>query len=73
MGQGVMIRRYLAVGLVMCVSVAMADMVSAQNQSLVLENFQAKEADGFPSIGNMKINEASLRAGMRIRSKQRTV
>jgi hypothetical protein len=48
MGQGVMIRRYLAVGLVMCVSVAMADMVSAQNQSLVLENFQAKEADGFP-------------------------
>jgi hypothetical protein len=49
MGQGVMIRRYLAVGLVMCVSVATADMVSAQNQSLVLENFQAKEADGFPS------------------------
>ena len=49
MGQGVMIRRYLAVGLMMCVSVAMADMVSAQNQSLVLENFQAKEADGFPS------------------------
>ena len=48
MGQGVMIRRYLAVGLVMCVSVATADMVSAQNQSLVLENFQAKEADGFP-------------------------
>ena len=49
MGQGVMIRRYLAIGLMMCVSVAMADMVSAQNQSLVLENFQAKEADGFPS------------------------
>ena len=49
MGRGVVIRRYLAVGLVMCVSVAMADMVSAQNQSLVLENFQAKEADGFPS------------------------
>jgi hypothetical protein len=49
MGQGVMIRRYLAVGLVMCVSVAMAGMVSAQNQSLVLENFQAKETDGFPS------------------------
>jgi hypothetical protein len=45
----VMIRRYLAVGLVMCVSVAMAGMVSAQNQSLVLENFQAKETDGFPS------------------------
>ena len=49
MGQGVMIRRYLAVGLVMCVSVAVAGVVSAQNQSLVLENFQAKEADGFPS------------------------
>ena len=49
MGRGVMIRRYFAVGLVMCVSVAIAGMVSAQNQSLVLENFQAKEADGFPS------------------------
>jgi hypothetical protein len=49
MGQGVMIRRYLAVGLVMCVSVAIAGVVSAQNQSLVLENFQAKETDGFPS------------------------
>lgn len=49
MGQGVMIRRYLAVGLVMCVSVAMAGVVSAQDKSLVLENFQAKEADGFPS------------------------
>src|SRR6476660_601025 len=48
MGRGVMIRRYFAVGLVMCVSVAMAGMVSAQNQSLVLENFQAKETDGFP-------------------------
>jgi len=44
-----MIRRYLAVGLVMCVSVAIAGVVSGQNQSLVLENFQAKEADGFPS------------------------
>lgn len=49
MGQGVMIRRYLAVGLVMCVSVAIAGVVSAQDKSLVLENFQAKEADGFPS------------------------
>jgi len=48
MGQGVMIRRYLAVGLVMCMSMAMAGMISAQNQSLVLENFQAKETDGFP-------------------------
>jgi Protein of unknown function (DUF3047) len=49
MGRGVMILRYVAVGLVMCVSVAIAGVVSAQNQSLVLENFQAKEADGFPS------------------------
>jgi hypothetical protein len=49
MGRWVMIRRYLAVGLVMCVSVAIAGAVSAQNQSLILENFQAKEADGFPS------------------------
>ena len=49
MGRGGMIRRYLAVGLVVCVSVVIACVVSAQNQSLVLENFQAKEADGFPS------------------------
>ena len=49
MGQGVLIRRYLAIGLVMCVIVAIAGVVSAQNQSLVLENFQAKETDGFPS------------------------
>jgi Protein of unknown function (DUF3047) len=49
MAGGMMIRRYLAVGLVLCVSVAIAGMVLAQNQSLVLENFQAKEADGFPS------------------------
>jgi len=49
MGEGVMIRRYLAIGFVMCVSVAIAGVVSAQNQSLVLENFQAKETDGFPS------------------------
>jgi Protein of unknown function (DUF3047) len=49
MGEGVMIRRYLAIGFVMCVSMAIAGVVSAQNQSLVLENFQAKETDGFPS------------------------
>ena len=44
-----MIRRYLAVGLVVCGSVMMQGAVSAQSQSLVLEDFQAKEADGFPS------------------------
>jgi len=49
MGRGVMIRRYLAVGLVVCGSVMMQGAVSAQSQSLVLEDFQAKEADGFPS------------------------
>ena len=49
MGRGVMILRYGAVALVMCVSVAITGVVLAQNQSLVLENFQAKEADGFPS------------------------
>ena len=49
MGRGVMILRYIAVGLVMCGSVVIGGAVSAQNQSLVLENFQAKEADGFPS------------------------
>jgi hypothetical protein len=49
MGRGVMILRYVAVGLVVCGSVVIGGVVSAQNQSLVLENFQAKEADGFPS------------------------
>jgi hypothetical protein len=49
MGRGVMIRRYLAVGLAVCVGLAIVGAVSAQNQSLILENFQAKEADGFPS------------------------
>lgn len=44
-----MIRRYFAVGLVVCGSFVMQGAVSAQNQSLVLEDFQAKEADGFPS------------------------
>lgn len=46
---GVMMRRYLAVGLVLCGSFVMQGAVSAQSQSLVLEDFQAKEADGFPS------------------------
>jgi hypothetical protein len=49
MGRGVMMLRYVAVGLVVCGSVVIGGAVSAQNQSLVLENFQAKEADGFPS------------------------
>jgi len=49
MGRGVMILRYIAVGLVVCGSFAIGGAVLAQNQSLVLENFQAKEADGFPS------------------------
>ena len=46
-----MIKGYFAVGLLVCVCLVIAGMVSAQsqNQSLVLENFQAKEADGFPS------------------------
>lgn len=44
-----MIRRYLAAGLVLCGSFLMQGAVSAQNQSLTLEDFQAKEADGFPS------------------------
>ena len=49
MNRGVMIWRYLAVWLVFCGSFMMQDAVSAQSQSLVLEDFQAKETDGFPS------------------------
>jgi hypothetical protein len=48
MKRGVMVRRFLTVGLVVCGSFAMHGAVSAQSQSLVLEDFQAKEADGFP-------------------------
>jgi hypothetical protein len=48
MKRGVMVRRFLTVGLVVCGSFAMQGAVSAQSQSLVLEDFQAKEADGFP-------------------------
>jgi hypothetical protein len=44
-----MIRRYLAVGLVVWGSFMVQGAVSAQSQSLILEDFQAKEADGFPS------------------------
>ena len=49
MRRGVIIRRYLAVVLVVCGSFVMQGAVSAQSQSLILEDFQAKEADGFPS------------------------
>ena len=48
MRRRVMIKKFLAVGLA-CGCLVIAGVVSAQNQSLVLENFQAKEADGFPS------------------------
>ena len=48
MNRGVMIWRYLAVGLVFCGSFMMQGAVSAQNPSLVLEDFQAKDPDGFP-------------------------
>ena len=43
-----MVRRCLVVGLVACGSFVMQGAVTAQNQSLVLEDFQAKDADGFP-------------------------
>jgi len=43
-----MIRSFLTVGLVVCGGFAMHGAVFAQSQSLVLEDFQAKEADGFP-------------------------
>ena len=44
-----MIRSFLTIGLVVCGSFVMQGAVSAQSQSLVLEDFQVKEADGFPS------------------------
>jgi hypothetical protein len=43
-----MIRRYLAVVLVVCGSVVMQGAATAQSQSLVLEDFQTKDAEGFP-------------------------
>ena len=49
MGRGVMIKRYFTLGLMVCVCLVTGGVVSAQSQSLVLENFQTKEADGFPS------------------------
>lgn len=44
-----MIQRYLAVWLVLCGSFMMQSAASAQSESLVLESFQAKDPDGFPS------------------------
>ena len=44
-----MVLRFLTIGLVVCGSFVMQGAVSAQSQSLVLEDFQVKEADGFPS------------------------
>jgi Protein of unknown function (DUF3047) len=44
-----MFQRYLAVGLMVWGSFVMQGAVSAQSQSLILEDFQTKEADGFPS------------------------
>jgi hypothetical protein len=37
------------VGLILVVETGLKEIVSAQNQILVLEDFQAKEVDGFPS------------------------
>jgi len=49
MSGGVMVRRCLAVWLVVCGGFLIDAAVSAQGQFLILEDFQAKEADGFPS------------------------
>ena len=49
MKRGGMIRRYLTVGLVVYGSFVITGTITAQGQSLVLEDFQAKETDGFPS------------------------
>jgi Protein of unknown function (DUF3047) len=43
-----MILRYLTVVLVLYGSMVMQDSVTAQNQSLILEDFQTKDAEGFP-------------------------
>ena len=40
--------RCFAIGLVVCGSVMMGGTGTAQNQSLVLEDFQSKDAEGFP-------------------------
>ena len=49
MKRGLILRKYLAVGLVGWGSFVMQGPVSAQSQALILEDFQAKETDGFPS------------------------
>lgn len=43
-----MILRYLTVVLAVCGSMVMLGTVTAQTQSLVLEDFQTKDAEGFP-------------------------
>jgi hypothetical protein len=48
MRRGVVILRYLTVVLVVCGSMVMQGAVTAQSQSLVLEDFQTKDAEGFP-------------------------
>lgn len=49
MNRGGIALSYCAVVVMLCGSVVMDGAVSAQSPSLVLEDFQAKEADGFPS------------------------
>jgi hypothetical protein len=49
MNRGVIVLSCLRVGLALCGGFVMDGAVSAQGQSLVLEDFQAKEADGFPA------------------------
>jgi hypothetical protein len=48
MQRGVMFRIYVAVGLMVCGGVLTAGVATAQSQTLVLEDFQAKDAEGFP-------------------------
>ena len=43
-----MMRKYLAVGLMVCGGLLMAGVGMAQSQTLVLEDFQGKDAEGFP-------------------------
>jgi hypothetical protein len=43
-----MIQRYLAVGLMVCGGLLMGGGTTAQSQTLVLEDFQGKDAEGFP-------------------------
>ncbi len=49
MNRVVIVLSYFAVVVVLCGSLVMDGAVLAQSPSLVLEDFQAKEADGFPS------------------------